>query len=425
VSESRPRIIFAGTLIDGTGKAPVKDAAVVIDEAGAIAYAGSAREVPLGDIPADRQLDARDGTLLPGLIDSHVHLTFNTRTQATSPAVIHQLVTDDDCTLAMRAVQAAHACLGAGITTVRDCGARGLVVLRLRDLIDAGVIHGPRILACGMPITTTAGHCNWCGLRADNEPEAVLATRRMVEAGADFIKVMATGGGMTVGSNICEPQYSIPELAAIAREAHRLGRKVTAHSHAPSGQHHCVEAGIDMIEHCNWYTADGQVFDADLMRRLIDAGMYVGITLSGPQQQEAAAATPIAAFDAALQQRYEILHRMREMGAMIVLHSDAIAPITVYEDFPWSLVAAVAYGGFSPVEAIHAVTGRAAEAIGIDGQTGTVETGKAADLLVVDGDAATDVRAVTRTRNVLRGGRIVAGSGWVRTSPSSVIPSDG
>jgi imidazolonepropionase-like amidohydrolase len=419
-SATEPRVIRAGTLIDGTGAPPVRDATVVIAD-GAIAYAGPAAGAPdVAAVPVSRRLDAPEGTVLPGLIESHVHLTFNTRTAANSPAVIEQLVTDDDWMIAIRAVQAAQACLGAGITTVRDCGAKGLVTMRLRDLIAAGFINGPRVLACGMPITTTAGHCHWCGLEANNEQEVILATRRMAREGADFIKVMATGGGMTDHSNINEPQYSVAELTAIRSESHRLGRRVTAHSHAGKGQRNCLEAGIDMIEHCNWHTPDGWEFDEALMHDIVQAGMYIGITLSGPQQAAAAADTPYNELPESLRVRYETLHEMRAMGAKIVLHSDAIAPITTYEDFPFSLVAAVRYGGFSPVEAIHASTGLAAEAIGLAGVTGTLTPGQAADVLVVDGDLAADIRAITRTRQVLRDGRVVATAGWVRATPSAV-----
>jgi len=111
---------------------------------------------------------------------------------------------------------------------------------------------------------------------------------------------------------------------------------------------------------------------------------------------------------------------MRAMGARIVLHSDAIAPITTYEDFPFSLVAAVRYGGFSPVEAVHACTGLAAEAIGLGDVAGALASGKAADVLVVDGDLSADIRAITRTRHVLRDGRVVAAGGWVRTTSSAI-----
>ena len=417
-----PRVITAGTLIDGTGVPPVKDGAVVIAD-GRIVYAGPAAGAPTEGVPPEHRIDVPGGTVLPGLIETHVHLTFNTRTEANSPAVIRQLETDDDHMIAIRAVQAAQACLGAGITTVRDCGARGLVTMRLRDLIAERFINGPRLLSCGMPITTTAGHCHWCGLTADSEQEVILAARRMAREGADFIKVMATGGGMTARSNIAEPQFTVPELAAIRREAHRLGRRVTAHSHAGKGQRACLEAGIDMIEHCNWHTPDGWSFDEGLMREVVRAGMYIGITFSGPQQAEAARGVPWEDLPEALRERYETLHEMKAMGAKIVLHSDAIAPITCYEDFPFSLVGAVRYGGFTPVEAIHASTGLAAEAIGLDGEVGTLEAGKVADILVVDGDPTTDIGAIARTRHVLRDGRVVAagqGAGWVRTTPSSL-----
>ena len=414
-----PQVIRAGTMLDGTGAPAIRDGLVLIEE-GKIAYAGPAADAPPAAHNVAERIEAPDATLLPGLIETHVHLTFNARSAATVEAVIHQLETDDDWTIAIRATQAAQACLGAGITTVRDCGARGLVVMRLRDLIAQGFINGPRVLSPGMPITTTAGHCFWCGLEADGEQGVILATRQMARAGADFIKVMATGGGMTKNSNITEPQYTVAELSAIRREATRLGRRVTAHSHAGKGQQHCLDAGIGMIEHCNWYTPDGWVFDEELMLQLVQAGTYIGITLSGPQQAEAKAETPYDALPQAQRERYETLREMKAMGAQIVIHSDAIAPITTYEDYPYSLVAAVRYGGFSPVEAIHACTGLAATAIGIEQTVGTLTPGKVADLLLVDGDLSDDIRAVTRTRSVYRDGREVARGGWVRTSPSHV-----
>jgi imidazolonepropionase-like amidohydrolase len=414
------RVIHSGNLVDGSGAPPVPDAVVIIDGQ-RIAYAGPRSQAPaFDDVPAESRLDAAGGTILPGLIDSHVHLTFNARTEANSPAVIRQIETDDEFQIAIRAVQGAQACLSAGVTTIRDCGAKGLVTLRLRDLIESAFINGPRILACGMPITTTAGHCHWLGLQADTEEEVIRAARSMAKEGADFIKVMATGGGMTDNSNIFEPQYTVAQLSSIVQEAHRLGRRATAHSHSGKGQRACLEARFDMIEHCNWHSPEGWSFDESLMSDIIQAGMYVGITLSGPQQTAAKRDASYDELDAAQQDRYQSLQEMRHMGAKIVLHSDAIAPITCYEDFPFSLVAAVRYGGYTVVDAIHAVTGLAAEAIGIEEETGLLAEGKAADVLVLDGDVLADVRAIAAPKWVLRNGRVVASQGYVAATTSGV-----
>jgi imidazolonepropionase-like amidohydrolase len=419
VKPTNTKVIYAGKLIHGTGSPPVTDAVLVV-EGGTITNVGPEATTEVPSVPEEQRIDARAGTVLPGLIDSHLHLVFNARTKATSPAVIEQIVGDDDTELGIRAAQAAQACLGVGITTVRDCGGRGLVTLRIRDLIAQEFIHGPRVLACGMPITTTAGHCHWLGLEADNVFEVITAARQMVGAGADFIKVMATGGGMTVNSNVTQPQYSAEELGAIAREAHRLGRRVAAHSHAPSGHVNCLEGGIDMIEHCNWHTPEGTKYDPEIMKRIVDTGTYVGITLSGPQQFAAAQRTCWDDLPDALKSRYEILHQMRDTGAKIAIHSDAIAPITRYEHFPHSVEAAVFYGGFSAVDAIHACTGMAAEAIGIDGSVGTLERGKEADILIVDGDVTADITAIENIQLVMRAGEVVAAGGSVRTTQSGV-----
>jgi imidazolonepropionase-like amidohydrolase len=162
------------------------------------------------------------------------------------------------------------------------------------------------------------------------------------------------------------------------------------------------------------------MFDEELMAEIVRAGTWIGITHSGPQQAAAKAGTPYDELPQALRDRFETLQEMRHMGTKIVLHSDAIAPITCYEDFPYTIAAAVRYGGFSPVEAVHAATGRAADAIDILDDTGTLTPGKDADILVVDGDVATDIEALARTRAVLRDGQFVAGYRTVRTTDSHI-----
>jgi len=416
---SQVTVIRASRLIDGSGQPAIADG-VVVSVDGVITAAGAAQDVNIPTGAGVLTHDYPGGTLLPGLIDCHTHLLFSA-----SDTALDDAIHDTDETLLLRGLANAQAELRCGVTTLRDCGGRGFLTLALRDGIKRGLVVGPRILAAAMPITTTGGHLNFCGLEADGVHEVTKATRRLCKGGVDFIKVMATGGGMTPTSNIYEPQYTVAELRAIVREAARLQRRVTAHSHSPKGQRACLEAGIGMIEHCNWHTPAGQCFDEDLTRELNAAGVYIGITLSGPQQQAAIADQPFAELDGELRRRYEILRQMREMGSKIVLHSDAIAPITTYEAFPFSIIAAIRYGGFSLPEAIHACTARAAEAIGIDGITGTLAPGKAADLLIVEGNVEQDIRALSRTRQVLRSGRVVADHGAVYATPSGVPGSDG
>ena len=296
----QPRVIRAGCLIDGSGQPALRNAAVVIED-GVITFVGpeDAPEVPA--VPVEQQLDARDGTVLPGIIDTHVHLAFNTRKAAAVPEIIEQTQTDDLTLLGGRVIQAAQAALSGGTTTLRDCGAPGFVTLRIRDLIASRFISGPRLLASGMPITTTGGHLWWCGLEADSRDDVIRATRMLIREGVDFIKIMATGGGMTVGTNTAQPQYDAEQLAAIVREARRLGtpseagrsgRLTTAHSHCAAGHLNCMAAGVDMIEHCSWNTPEGGTrFEPEVAKQFVDHGTYISITLGNTPRD---VTTPLA-----------------------------------------------------------------------------------------------------------------------------------
>src|SRR5688572_13789081 len=145
---------------------------------------------------------------------------------AVTAAQVALIRSDSDSERIVRALAAAQAALAVGVTTICDCGAKGDTTLRLRDLVEAGVVAGPRILSSGPPITTRAGHCWWLGGEADTTDEAIARVRELVKLGVDFVKVMATGGNLTRGSNPLEAQYSVETLAAIVADAHRLGRRV-------------------------------------------------------------------------------------------------------------------------------------------------------------------------------------------------------
>src|SRR5437764_13177637 len=152
--------------------------------------------------------------MLPGLIDTHVHLIFSAL--ATNADIVAQVTRESDDELIQRAVAAARAAPHAGITTVRDCGGRGEVVQRVRAQLRRGEAEGADVLACGAPITTTNGHCHWLGLIADGETEAAHAAERMLVEGADFLKIMATGGNMTPSSDPMRAQYDPATLRRVA-----------------------------------------------------------------------------------------------------------------------------------------------------------------------------------------------------------------
>ena len=429
-SSGRELYIRIGRLITGDdrdGKAAIEDAAVKV-VGGKIVAAGRVGEV--GSPAAGATVvEYPHGTMVPGLIDAHVHLTM--RRGETS--VEHGRLVSDGAAI-LKGVQAARRILSAGVTTVRDCGARGVVGQELRDAVETGLIDGPRMLVSGPPVTTTSGHLWAVGYEADNADEARRAVRRLVKEGVDFIKVMATGGGMTPGSIVGRAQYSLDELRAIVEDAHRLERHVAAHCHGTEGMARAVAAGIDTIEHCSWLDASGkgQAFDEAVAREMAERGTFANIASSAPRalvkldrskhgagakeksagdggetRDQSPFVPPTAGTGPALA-RWGHARRMIELGVQVLFSSDAI-----YgwwddgHDLSYLAQALVEAGGFEPLEVLRMITVVPARAIGWGDRLGTVTPGKFADLLVVEGDPATDIRALHRVLDVYRAGRRV------------------
>jgi imidazolonepropionase-like amidohydrolase len=388
------QVIRAGRLIDGTA-APVQVDRAVYVENGKISGIGAASEMPADALV----LDLSGSTVLPGLIDCHVHLVFS---HTAYP--LGDLMVEDDQQLLLRGVAAARQALGAGITTVRDLGGRGGVTFRLRDAITSGLIAGPRILAAGSPITITGGHCHFLGLEADGESEVRAAARRELKSGANCLKVMATGGRMTPGTNIGRAQYSVDEIRAAADEAQRAGVTVAAHALGTAGIRNATEAGVNTIEHCNWLTPDGVVeFDEAVASRMLVHGTAIVPTL-----------IPLARTAATLRQQIlSCVRRAREIGVPLVAGTDAGVSLTPFDSLIGELEIYVSDVGMTPLEAIHAATGAAARALGIADTVGTLIAGRDADLVVVDRDPSEHIGDLRSARLVMRGGRKVAENGVV------------
>ena len=385
------QVIRAGRLIDGTGADVLFDRALYLEDE-RIVEIGEAAKIPSG---AD-VLDLRDYSVLPGLIDAHVHLTFSASSNA-----LADILREDDLQLLLRGVGAARQALCGGITTVRDLGGRGGVTFRLRDAIASGIIGGPRILAAGAPITITGGHCHFLGLEADGESGVRVAARSQLKAGANCLKIMATGGRMTPGTNTLVAQYTVSELAAAVEEAARARVPLAAHALGTDGIRNATLAGVTTIEHCNWLGADGNVaFDASVAREMAAKKVAVVATLT-PLQRSAPAL------------REEVLccmRRMRELGVPFVAGTDAGVSLMPFDTLPRELEILVSDVGMSPLEAIHAATGASADVLGL-ATLGTLQPGKLADLLAVEGDPSERIQDVRKLKLVLKGGVAVAENG--------------
>ncbi len=380
--------IRAARLFDGatTSRDPL-----VLVENGQIVDVGHGASAPGWDL-----LDLGDATLLPGLVDTHVHLAFDG-----SPDAVGALAGRDEEALMAAMVEAAAAQLRAGVTTVRDLGDRDFSVLRLRE---SGVGPLPTIVAAGPPITSPGGHCHFLG--GEVAPSAVrAAVRAHAERGVDVIKVMASGGMLTTGSDVHAPQFSAGELAVVVDEAHRHGLPVTAHAHALAAVRDAVAAGVDGIEHCSFMTPEGVVVPDELVEAIVARRIVIGSTVGlAPCAHDLVPPPQLAAV---LPQLLAAHARLIREGAVVVAGTDAgIAPPKPHGVLPHGLAQLVDLG-MSTADALSAGTQVAAQVCGLGHRKGRVATGYDADLLAVDGDPLADLGALLRPVAVLLGGEPV------------------
>jgi len=402
------QVILAGQLIDGTDVALQRDRALYVED-GKILSIG-----PAGDTPTDADvLDLSGFSVLPGLIDCHVHLVFSHSADA-----LRDVLAEEDQQLLLRGVANARQALGTGVTTVRDLGGRGGVTFRLRDSIENKLIAGPRILAAGSPITITGGHCNFLGLEADGEVSVRAAARRQLKAGANCIKIMATGGRMTPGTNVGMAQYTVAEIRAAVDEARRGQVTLAAHAIGTDGIRNATAAGVTTIEHCSWL-GRGPVaeFDESVAAQMAEQGTAAVPTLSPVKQAIAASSGNLTAgLREHIAVRAEVLRclrRMTELGVSILAGTDAGVAWTPFDSLPAEMESLVSEVGLTPMQAIRAATGEAARVLGIDGSIGALTAGKVADLVAVEGDPSVRIGDIRFVRTVVKQGQVVAQNGVV------------
>jgi imidazolonepropionase-like amidohydrolase len=403
-----------GLLVDGLGGSPIPDAAVVI-EGERIAWVGEFDRLPPNW--STTVLDYTSVTALPGLVDAHVHMSLFADGRS-----YEAMASDSDAIMALAAARNVRTHLVAGITTARDNGARHRLGFDIRLAIERGYFDGPRLLVAGRPITCSGGHFHWCGEEADGEEAIRQSVRRLVDEGADHIKVMASGGG-TLGTDPGRASYTVSELATAREVAHDLGRLVTAHCRAREAMDRAVEARLDCIEHGEFLEADGVArFNPETAQRMLEAGTYLSPTLAAYgwdtilRLRARREVDPLSPDDAAtlqqaeetMQGRVECVNRLIElgMGDRIVAGTDAGCFDYSFGHMDYNLDLLV-QAGMSPMEAIIAGTRFSAKACGVDSLVGTLEPGKYADVLLVDGDPTLDIGAISNVRAVFKAGALV------------------
>jgi imidazolonepropionase-like amidohydrolase len=408
---ARFTVITAARLLDGSGMRPVERAALLIDGERIVA-AGAAAEVRVPDAAVERR-DYGDATILPGLVDAHTHLV------APGDGTLgDDVAKEDDDILLLQAAKNARTLLHSGVTTLRENGAKGKVAFSLREGIRRRLAPGPRMVICGRPIAITGGHMGYFGSEADGEAAVRAEVRKLLKEGADYIKIVASGGS-TRTSDPNRASYTVAELAAMTDEAHRHGKLTAAHCTCAAAIANCLDAGVDMIIHCIFSEPDGTYrYRADLVERLATARAWVNPTLyvqlAGIERQRAAReregrVTPelVAQLDAArraLDVKIDAVRRMSEAGVRMTAGSDS----------PWGWYAPgefvhevhmLAQAGLSCSEAIVAGTAGAADSIAVGAAAGRLAVGRLADVLVVRGDPTREITALWAVLDVYQAGR--------------------
>ncbi len=391
------KALTGATIIDGIGTEPIQDGVVLIDDKGKIAACGSREAV---EIPGDAPIEDCGGkTIIPGLVDAHVHFCLE---PCGDP--ISQAVKESDAQTAFKAANNAKKTLLAGVTTVRDVGGKNYIDLDLRDAIAKDELPGPRMLAAGRILTMTGGHGWAMSEEIDGEAEARKASRKQLKKGVNLVKIIATGGVMTEGVEPGSPQLTEAEMRAAIEEAHKAGRKTATHAQGTSGIQNAVRAGIDSIEH-------GIFLDQKTVDMMVEKDVFLVPTLAAPywiSEKGREAGIPeyaVKKSDAVIEDHVNSFKMAYQGGVKIAMGTDAGTPFNEHGKNTYEIRLMVKHG-MSPMEAIKTATHRSAELLGISDEVGSIEPGKQADLLVLAANPLSDIQQVERIHQVYKNGKV-------------------
>jgi len=415
--EARFKVLLAGKLYDGVSQAATESMAVLIDGSRILGIGPQSEVRPPAGVTCE-ELRFDSAFVLPGLIDVHTHLML-----AADGRTYEQAMVDSDEVMALGGVRNLELHLRSGVTTLRDNGARNQIAFALKEGLRRGYIRGPRLLASGRSITCSGGHFHICNAVADGPDALRREVRKLVHEGADFIKVMATGGG-TARTLPGYASYSEEELKVVVEEAHRFGKLTDAHTRARAGMINAARARIDCVEHVEFLDPDMVArYDPRVADMLLEAGTYLSPTLQASigyatmvrlkqkQEREPLSASELEALrrcERAMEIRLDVLRRLLDAGfaGRLIAGTDAGCGELAFGHLQYD-IELMAAGGMSNVQAVKTATSDAARALGIDHLVGSIAPGKEADFLVVEGDPLSSIADLSRVVAVIQAGRRV------------------
>jgi imidazolonepropionase-like amidohydrolase len=417
--------VRAGTLIDGTGAAPVRNAVIVV-QGDRITAVGANVQIPAGATV----IDLSGQTVLPGFIDAHVHLIGHIIGDGDWQ---HQGLVESPAQRALLGAAHAHQTLEAGFTTVRNVGADAFADLALRNAINAGWVPGPRILGAGTSFGINGGHCDGsAGYEpasplsrgtietgaADGVEEVREAVRYNAKHGADVIKICATGGVLSPTDSVGVQQYTEEEMRAVVEAAHMTELRVAAHAHGTAGIKAAVRAGVTSIEH-------GSMLDAEAVTLMKQRGTFLVPTLLAGFTVESLATAgrlppAIAAKALAIAPRFRASFKMAvDGGVKVALGTDAgvMRHGTNGREF-----ALMVRSGMTPLQAIVAGTSSGAMLLGLERDVGTIAAGKRADIVAVTGNPLDNIQVLQNVQFVMKDGRVFKRDGQVLGRSTAGVP---
>ena len=424
-SYGRIKLIKGTKLIDGNGGPPLDNGAILIED-GIIKEIGTPETITLAEDVNVEEFTYEGASILPGLVDCHVHLNgFGDGRPG------DDLAKEPDELLILQSAKNAKSHLFSGVTTIRDLGSKNQTSLILKKAAEQGIVLAPRLIVCGRPIAIIGGHLSYFGIEATGVVECRAVVRQLIKEGADFIKITTTGGS-TKTSYSTHASFTAEEITAICDEAHKFGKHAVAHSIATQGMINALDSGIDSIIHGSFLEPDGtSVFREDIAKRMTNDGVFLNPTLGQGHVRrimlndklEAQGLTPEEQTELDTQEssralRTNHLHKYQAAGVQLVCGSDSSWQYYPMGAFQHEIDAHVEQAGQSPMDAIVSATRESAKSCWAEDKIGTLDVGKSADILVVNGDPSKNIKNLWNTIDVFLGGELVD-----RTAPSDTIPA--